>query len=127
VVGKESVARVQTPPPPAEIVHGIKLTVSGRELGVRLTDRIRWHRERGDALVTQMKRLEDVERDAGDDLANVLGRYDSPRVALDKKLREHQERASFLAFVRDHIVAEQIYKLDSTDLRMTEILPDKPW
>jgi hypothetical protein len=110
-----------------EVVHGIKLTVSGRDLAVRLTQRIRWHRDRADALLVQVKKLGEVERAVGEDLANALGRYESPRAALDKKLREHQERAAFLAFVRDHIGAEHVYKLDSTDLRIAGILPDRPW
>jgi hypothetical protein len=110
-----------------EVVQGIRLQVTGRELAVRLGERIRWHRERGDALIEQMKKLTEVERGAADELANILGRYESPRVILEKKLREHHERASFLTFLRDHVSAEVMYRLDSTDLRMTEILPDRPW
>src|SRR5262249_51733485 len=117
----------QPRPTPGEVVRGINLTVSGRELAVRLTERIRWHRERGDALLVQMKKLLEVEREAGEDLANALAGDNSPRATVDKKLREHQERASFLTFIRDHIAAESLYRLDSTDLRMTEILPDRPW
>jgi hypothetical protein len=108
-------------------VQGLKLQVRGRELAVRIGERIRWHRARGDALIAQMKKLGEIERDAADELENVIGQYESPRIILDKKLREHQERASFLTFLRDHIAADDTYRLDSTDLRMTEILPDKPW
>ncbi len=68
-----------------------------------------------------------LEREAADDIVGILGRYDSPRVALEKKVREHQERATFLTFVRDHVNPEDLYRLDSADLRMSEILPDKPW
>lgn len=74
-----------------------------------------------------MKKLGEIERDAADEIANVIGRYESPRIILEKKLREHQERASFLMFLRDHIAADATYRLDSTDLRMTEILPDRAW
>ena len=106
-----------------EVVQGIRLQVTGRELAVRLSERIRWHRERGDALIDQMKRLTEVERGAAEELANVLGRYESPRVILEKKFREHRERASFLAFLRDHVSPDVMYRLDFNDLRMTEILP----
>ena len=114
-------------PQSRDVVQGLKLQVRGRELAVRLGERIRWHRARGDALIAQMKKLGEIERDAADELENVIGQYESPRIILDKKLREHQERASFLTFLRDHIAADDTYRLDSTDLRMTEILPDKPW
>lgn len=110
-----------------DVVQGIRLQVRGRELAVRLGERIRWHRERGDAIVVQMKKLGEIERDAADELANGMARYESPRVILEKKLREHQERASFLTFLRDHIEADDTYRLDSTDLRMTEILPERAW
>ena len=112
---------------PKEVVQGIRLQVTGRELAVRLGERIRWHRERGDALIDQIKKLVDLERGATDTLAQVLGRLDSPRAALEKKLHEHQERASFLTFLRDHVSPEEIYQLDSSDLRITEILPERTW
>lgn len=112
---------------PRDVVQGLRLHVSGRELTVRLGERIRWHRDRADALIEQMKKLSDVERAATDELAKALTRYDSPRTLIEKQLREHQERASFLAFLRDHITPDDVYRLDVTDLRMTEILPDRPW
>ena len=127
-----SVARTQTavqmvPTRPLDVIHGIRLEVTGSELAVRLEQRIRWHRDRNDALIGQMKKLAEVERDAANEPANTIGRYESPRLVLEKRVREHQERASFLAFLRDHIVRDATYRLDSIDLRMTEILPDRSW
>jgi len=101
------------------------LTVNGRELAVRIGERIRWHRERGDTLIQQMKKLSEVEQSAAEDLATVLGRYESPRAVLEKRLREHQDRAAFLAFVRDHLSPDAVYRLESADLKMIDVLP--PW
>jgi hypothetical protein len=109
---------------PREIIRGIHLDVTGRELVVRLSDRIRWHHERIDALIAQMKKLRDVEHEMVHDLIAALGRYDSPRTTLERKVREHQERASFLTFVRDHLCPDDTYRLDAGDLRITEILVD---
>ena len=106
-----------------EPIAGIRLTVNGRELAVRIGERIRWHRERGDILIQQMKKLTEVERSAADDLAYMLGRYESPRALLEKRLREHEERATFLAFVRDHLAVDAVYRLDSSDLKMIDVLP----
>ena len=106
-----------------EPIQGIRLTVNGRELTVRIAERIRWHRERADILIQQMKKLTEVERSAADDLAYMLGRYESPRALLEKRLREHEERASFLAFVRDHLVVDAVYRLASSDLKMIDVLP----
>ena len=102
----------------------ITVTVNGRELAVRVGERIRWHRERGDALITQMKKLTEVERGAAEDLATILGgRYESPRGALERRLREHQDRATFLAFIRDHNTPDAVYRLNSSDLKMIDVLP----
>lgn len=108
-----------------EPIRGIALTVNGTELAVRIGERIRWHRERGDTLIEQMKKLTEVERTAAEDLANVLGRYESPRAILEKRLRDHRDRATFLAFVRDHIAPDQVYRLDASDLRMIDVLPER--
>jgi hypothetical protein len=107
-----------------ELIAGITVTIKGRELAVRIADRIRWHRERGDILIQQMRKLTELERTAAEDLAYMLGRYESPRGVLEKRLREHEERASFLAFVRDHIMLDAIYRLDSSDLKMIDVLPN---
>ena len=118
---------VPLPTPAREIVHGLRLHVSGKELAVRLGERIRWHRQRGDVLIDQLKKLDTLEREAADELAKALTGYASPRTLMEKQLREHQERAVFLAFLHDHLSPDDVYRLDSSDLRMTEILPEKPW
>jgi hypothetical protein len=115
------------PSQPLDVIQGIRLQVTGSELAMRLEQRIRWHRDRNDALNGQMKKFAEIERDAANELANGIGRYESPRIVLEKKVREHQERASFLMFLRDHIVKDATYRLDSIDLRMTEILPERSW
>jgi hypothetical protein len=108
-----------------EVINGITVSVNGTELAVRVGERIRWHRERGDALIAQMKKLTEVERGAAEDLAMMLGgRYESPRGALERRLREHQDRATFLAFIRDHIAPDAVYRLDSADLKMIDVLSD---
>ena len=43
---------------------------------------------------------------------------------MEKRLREHQDRAVFLAFVRDHISQDAVFRLDSTDLKMIDMLPN---
>jgi hypothetical protein len=110
--------------PAREVIDGIKLTVNGRELAVRISERIRWHRERGDNLIEQTKKLSEVESSAAEDLATVLGRYDSPRTIIEKRLRDHQDRAVFLSFIRDHISQDAVFRLDSTDLKMIDVLPN---
>jgi len=87
-------------------VSGLTLTVSGRELGVRLGERVRWHREYADILIEQLGKLGDFER-----------------TVLEKALREHRERATYLAFVRDHIHPDVVYRLGPSDMRMIDLAP----
>jgi hypothetical protein len=98
--GKTLLHQLPTAPPmrPRDVVQELRLHVSGKELAVRLGERIRWHRQRGDDLIEQMKKLAEVEREATEELARALAAYDSPRMRIEKQLREHQERAAFLAF-----------------------------
>jgi len=87
-----------------EVHRGLELNVPGRELRLRLTRRIQWHQQKTDMLITQMRKVMEVEREAGDDLLDVIGRYETPRLPLKKRLTKHQERAAFLAFIRDRLV-----------------------
>lgn len=116
-------ARVAAPASP-ELIAGISVTIKGRELALRIGERIRWHRERADALIQQMKKLVEVERSsAAYDFLHMLGRYESPRALMEERLRQHEERAVFLAFVRDHLTLDAVYRLDSSDLKVIDVLP----
>ena len=106
-------------------ITGISVTINGRELAVRIEQRIRFHRERADILIQQMKKLLEVERTTADDLPYMLGRYDSPRALLEMRLRRHEERATFLAFIHDHITLDAIYRLDASDLKTIDVLPGR--
>ena len=116
-------ASVAAPASP-ELIAGISVTIKGRELALRIGERIRWHRERADALIQQMKKLVEVERSsAAYDFLHMLGRYESPRALMEERLRQHEERAVFLAFVRDHLALDAVYRLDSSDLKVIDVLP----
>lgn len=108
---------------PLPELQGLTLKVAGRELAVRLGERVRWHRERADVLIEGLTKLGEVERATRDDLDPVLGRLESPRGSMEKALREHQARATYLAFIRDHLTADAVYRLDAADLRMIDLVP----
>ena len=120
-----AVSGATTASPASEIIKGISLTVRGTELVVRVSERVRWHRERADVLIEQLTKLADVERAAAEDLANILGRYESPRAILEKRLREHRDRATFLAFIRDHLAPNAVYRLESADLQLMDLIRDR--
>jgi hypothetical protein len=37
----------------------------------------------------------------------------------------HAERLALLTFLRDHLVAGEVYRLDEEDLKFAELLPDR--
>jgi len=106
-----------------EIIYGIKLDIRGSQLASRLAARIEWHQKRQEAVATQIARL--TETASGDEGAPIAIRQrDSLRLGLERQLAEHEQRATFLAFLRDHLAPQQVYRLDSLDFRMIEILPE---
>jgi hypothetical protein len=98
--------------------------VRGKDLAVRLSARIEWHRQREKAVRTQLQQLSDTARDDARTTALANNQRDALRMGLERKLGDHQQRAEFLAFLRDHLSPTRIYRLDSMDFRMIEIMPD---
>jgi len=97
--------------------------VRGRDLAVRITARIEWHRQREAAVRTQIQQLSDPDRSDAKPVITASQR-DAIRIGLERKLSDHQQRAEFLTFVRDHLSPARVYRLDSMDFRMIEIMPD---
>jgi hypothetical protein len=108
---------------PKEIIHGITLDVRGRDLAERIGARIEWHRMREAAVRAQLQQLTDTDRgDRGAAIA--VSQRESLRLGLERRLSDHQQRVEFLSFLRDHLSPQRIYRLDSLDFRMIEIMPD---
>ena len=57
-------------------------------------------------------------------VAELRGRG-SPRHGLERKHQEHPARVALLTFLRDHLVAGEMYRLGEEDLRFGELLPDR--
>ena len=104
------------------VEKGLTFDVRGTELAVRMSQRIRWHRKRAEMLGTELKKLmtsfKSQERALDD------WRRDSAIETMGKRIREHEQRSVFLAFVRDHLKRRLVYRLDGDDLRLIEIMPD---
>jgi hypothetical protein len=43
-------------------------------------------------------------------------------VALDRRRLYHHERAALLTFLRDHLVAGEVYRLSPDELRLAELI-----
>ena len=106
------------------MIQGLRLDVPAEELMERLEGRIAHHRSRAASYEAQLGKLAKVETDADDEDDPIRAlRHGSPRDGLERKLREHRDRAAFLTFLREHVVPKETYRLDESDLRTLEIVP----
>ena len=84
------------------------------------------HRAKVDAYGAQLRRLGDIGPDPEDeDVVAELRGGASARHSLERKHQQHTERVALLSFIRDHLVAGEVYRLREEDLRFAELLPDR--
>jgi hypothetical protein len=110
------------------MIEGLKLDVSAEELAQRLSGLIAWHESRARGCDGRLRRLGEIEEevqniDADLDALGWGGGYDRLSEALERKRMHHLERASMLEFLRDHLVAGEVYRLDVEDLRLAGLFP----
>jgi hypothetical protein len=90
------------------MLRRVQITIKGEELRRRINEAIR---EREGKLAALDGRIKAREGDQPDDV----------RVAL-----EEEWQAEVLAFLRDHIEPEEVYRLGKGDLEFGDLLPEKP-
>ena len=96
---------------------GVTFEVRGTELMARITRRIAWHKRHGAQHDGALKKL------LGDPRALTEWRTNAAWKDLSERVREHEERGAYLDFVKAHLKAETVYRLDAADLRALEIMP----
>ncbi|HVG52773.1 MAG TPA: hypothetical protein VM846_00005 [Vicinamibacterales bacterium] len=99
------------------MIDGLKLTFSGAELRTLLDVRIQEHVQRADWWRREETR---TEEDATED-APLL-----PSHMCENEAQRHTWRSSVLAFIRDHVEADETYRLDAAALEFGELLPAMP-
>jgi hypothetical protein len=109
------------------MIEGLKLDVSAEELAQRLSGLIAWHESRARGCDGRRRRLGEIEEevqniDADLDALGWGWGYESLSEALERKRIYHLERASMLEFLRDHLVAGEVYRLDVEDLRLAGVV-----
>jgi hypothetical protein len=94
------------------VIDGLKLTMTGQQLRGNLDQRICWHQ-------TEMDRMSEQ---FASHRALVEGPY-ADRL-LEDDISRAQRRIAALTFIRDYIVADEVYQLGEFDLRFADLLPD---
>ena len=105
------------------MIDGFRIDVTADEMGRHLDARIEYHHGRAqecEAKLTKLRAL-DTSGDEEEDMFEVCG---SSRLhGLERMATRHRARELFLIFARNHIVANEIYRLTDGDLQLLEWLP----
>ena len=109
------------------VIEGLKLDVPAEELARRLSELIAWHESRARGCDDRLRRLAEIQAEVQniDEYLDGLGwegGLERLRGALERTRTHHRERAAVLAFLRDHLVKGEVYRLDLQDLRFAGLL-----
>ena len=109
------------------MIEGLKLDVKAEELIQRPEERIAHHRSKAESYGLQLEKLGEIQPivEEEEDVLSLTRGRESPRITLERKVKEHSDRAAILKFLRDHVVPGEVYRLSEHDLRLAEILPDR--
>ena len=95
------------------MIDGLKLTMTGGQLRSSLESRTRWYQSEVDRMSQLLK---------------TPGRsFEEGRCAdrvLEDEIGRAQRRIDVLTFVREYILADEVYQLGEFDLRFADLLPD---
>ena len=108
------------------MTHGIIMDLKGEELIERINVRASHHQKRAKECGAQLRGLRGRGRTPARNRGSAVPEAMEPdRQTLQRKARQHQERAEALIFLGKHIVRDEVYRVTETDLRAADLLPDR--
>ena len=110
------------------MIDGFRIDVTAEELLSHLDARIKSHREAAEELDSNRIRIEAAtssnrQPDPDDDEEQLALCWPGYVEDLERRAERHRHREAALVFLRDHIVAHEIYRLGEPDLRLLELWP----
>ena len=99
------------------MIEGFKLTMTGEEICAALNERIHVHERRAARWRYEADRTPENETDEEPLL---------PEHMCENEEEVERWRVNVLTFIRDHIDASEVYRLDHRDLMFGELLPEMP-
>jgi hypothetical protein len=111
-----------------DVIDGFRIEVTADELQQHLSERIQHHLDRAAECEKERIRLEAAGQrpGEGDDEEPVAVCWPGYLMELEQRAERHKTRRQRLAFLRDHIISREIYRLDESDLRLLEFWPAHP-
>jgi hypothetical protein len=98
-------------------IEGLKLTFQGEELRTLLEERRQAHEAQAARWRHELTRGPEGQTEAEPLL---------PDQMCENEALEEEWQAEVLDFIRDHIEAEEVYRLGKSDLEFGDLLPEKP-
>jgi hypothetical protein len=107
------------------VIDGFRIEMTADELAQHLNARIEHHRRAAADCEAKRDRLEAVAPpDAEpDDEAPMFACWPGYAMELERRGDRHKQSEAALAFLRDHVVAREIYRLGERDLKLLELWP----
>ncbi len=106
------------------MIEGLKVELTADELGRLLERRVEHHREVAADCDSRRIRLRTVTTPNPDDTEEQLAAAWPPYLEnLERRAERHRDRADALQFLREHLVAHEIYRLGEDDLETLQIWP----
>lgn len=111
------------------MIDGFKIDLTGEELVRHLDARVEVHEQV--ALDCEEKRArldlrEQCEAEDDEEADGLMPLWPGYGVELDRRAARARRRKAALSFLRDHIVAHEVYRLAEPDLRLLELWPARP-
>ncbi len=99
------------------MIEGLKLTMTGAQLRTQIDERIRWHQGE---IKRMSRQVAHSDRHVDD--------CTYPPGVLHNEIGRAERQIEVLSFIREYIVADEVYRLGEFDLRFADLLPDEdPW
>lgn len=107
------------------MIDGFRIEMTADELVQHLEGRIYHHRTAASDCDTKRIRFEAVGSPPEDEdgEAPFLAAWPGYGAELERRAEGHKRREATLTFLRDHVIAREIYRLDEHDLRLLELWP----
>lgn len=103
------------------MINGIQIQISGEELKKHISERADFHKQKSEWYQTQVKEFEKAQENLPSEL-QYQNTSNSPVKPMEDKVKDHQQRSTFFAFMADHLVVSEVYQLSQSDLTTLEII-----
>jgi hypothetical protein len=109
------------------VVDGFRIEMTADELIQHLEGRILHHRTAASECEAKRIRFEAVGTlpDEEDGDPPLLAAWPGYGMELERRTDSHKRKEATLTFLRDHVIAREIYRLGEHDLRLLELWPRK--